>query len=256
MKKFKLFTLSIMLTVICLMAFDSGSDKYTGGAPAGYTGSPGDGKNCKQCHGGTTVPQDGIITSNIPFTGYSPGVQYNITVTLDGTGKKGFEVSPQDASGNLLGTLEAGTGSKLVGGGKYITHTSGSNQNPKEWTFLWTAPVQGTGEVTFYGAFTISKPTTKLSTLSVQEDPGIGYTDLRMEAINIYPNPVRDHFIVKLNKPIKSIKIIDITGKTIENIVGNPENEYRLNQKYKSGIYFMQIRTDQGIYIEKMVVSS
>ena len=86
------------------------------GVPAGMTGSPGDGDNCTSCHGGTATTTASLITSNIPASGYIPGATYTITATnsLTGSGKMGFEVSPQNAAGDLLGTLTAGPGSNLV----------------------------------------------------------------------------------------------------------------------------------------------
>ncbi len=149
---------------------------YPGGSPAGYTGSPGDGQNCVACHGGSASSVTGWITSNIPAAGYTAGNTYDITVTVSGSGDKGFEVSPQAISGAQLGILGPGVGSKLVGGTKYVTQTSSKTSNPAVWTFTWTAPPAGTGEVTFYGAFTVNKPVTKLSTLNVQENMQLSVT--------------------------------------------------------------------------------
>jgi hypothetical protein len=149
----------------------SASLLYPSGAPAAKTGSPGDGANCSECHGQTATTTAGLITSNIPAAGYSPGQTYQITATnsLTGSGKLGFEVSPQNPAGTQLGTLVAGSGSKLVGGTKYVTH-SNANSTTNTWTFGWIAPATGTGDVTFYGAFArnYSGPTT-LSTLLVHE---------------------------------------------------------------------------------------
>jgi len=165
-----LFAFLILMAGLWLFSAYSGDNAdYPGGAPAGYTGSPGDGKDCVQCHGGATTPVTGWITSDIPVEGYVPGNTYTVTVTLTGSGKKGIEVSPQNPSGNLLGTLVAGTGSKLTGSGKYITQTSSTSANPAVWSFGWIAPAAGTGDVTFYGAFTLNKSVTKTSTLTVQE---------------------------------------------------------------------------------------
>lgn len=161
--------IAMMLVVSIFQAFSGDNTDYPGGSPAGYTGSPGDGKDCKQCHGGTTAAVANWITSNIPVEGYVPGSTYTITVTVTGSGKKGFQVSPQNGSGDLLGTLTAGNGTELNGGGKYVTQSSSVNTNPAIWTFGWTAPNAGTGEVTFYGAFTLNKPVTKTSFLTVQE---------------------------------------------------------------------------------------
>lgn len=156
-----LFNLSATISVIA----------YPSGSPAGYTGSPGDGQHCVSCHGGSAATVAGWITSNIPTAGYTAGTVYTITVTVSGSGKKGFEVSPQNVTGTQLGILAAGTGSHLVGGTKYVTqNASGSTSSTVIWTFTWTAPVAGTGDVTFYGAFCVGKSSTKLSTLVVSEN--------------------------------------------------------------------------------------
>lgn len=139
------------------------------GSPASNTGSPADGTTCAEsCHGGSAVTQAGLITSNIPTAGYTPGTTYTITATISGTGKKGFQVSPQNTSGTLLGSLIAGSGNKIVGT-KYVTHSSAKTTSTATWTFQWIAPAAGTGAVTFYGAFAITTSTTKKSTLQVNE---------------------------------------------------------------------------------------
>lgn len=160
-----------IISSFAILLFSGYTIMYPTGAPAAKTGSPGDGANCTECHGGTATTTAGQITSNIPASGYVPGTTYQITATnpLTNAGKMGFEVSPQNVAGNLLGTLVAGTGSQLVGSNKYVTHLQ-ANTTTNTWTFGWIAPAAGTGTVTFYGAFARNKPgpVTK-STLVVQE---------------------------------------------------------------------------------------
>ncbi len=166
-----LFFLAVLIgSVLFILTVSSSAMAYPTGAPAGYTGSPGDGHHCVSCHGGSATTVTGWITSDIPSQGYTAGTVYNITVTVTGTGKKGFEVSPQDATGLQLGILAAGSGNKLVGGTKYVTHSSaGSSSATKVWNFTWTAPAAGTGTVTFYGAMVVAKPNIKLCTLVANE---------------------------------------------------------------------------------------
>jgi hypothetical protein len=161
----------LALPVAAVLLLISSSVMYPSGAPAAKTGSPGDGANCSECHGSSATTTTGLITSNIPADGYVAGQTYQITATnsMTGSGKYGFEVSPQNATGTQLGTLVAGTGSKLVGGTKYVTQSS-ANSTTHVWTFGWVAPVAGTGAVTFYGAFARNYTgATTLSTLTVQE---------------------------------------------------------------------------------------
>ncbi len=169
----KILRLLLVLSVLAIVMVSF--MPYPSGAPSPYyyTGSPGDGHNCSQCHG-TASTVSGWITSNIPASGYVPGTAYLITATntISGSGRYGFEVSPQNATGTLLGTLAAGTNSKLVGSNKWVTHSSASN-SISSWTFTWTAPVAGTGDVTFYGSFARSTGSVvKLSTLLVSEQTG------------------------------------------------------------------------------------
>jgi hypothetical protein len=168
MKRY-LLTFGIIVSGIAL-TFLFSSLMYDNGAPAGYTNSPADGHNCTTCHGGNPLAVNGLITSNIPPAGYTPGSSYIITVTVTGIGNKGFEVSPQSVSGTLLGTLSVTTSDMhLTGNNKYVTHSFSSSANPKIWNFGWTAPAAGTGSVTFYGAFSVNLSDTRLSTMVVNE---------------------------------------------------------------------------------------
>jgi len=165
------FGVRTLVFIMLLFACTLSALAYPSGSPAGYTGSPGDTHHCTSCHGGSATTVSGWITSDIPASGYMAGVTYNITATVSGTGKKGMEVSPQNIAGTQLGILTAGSNSHLVGGTKYVTqNSSGSTSSTVIYNFTWTAPVAGTGEVTFYGAFTVGKSTTKLSTLVVNEN--------------------------------------------------------------------------------------
>jgi hypothetical protein len=186
MKTYHLVTF-LFFGIVSFIAFDAvhnSADSHTSGAPAIRTGSPGDGgATCKNCHAGPNpVTEIGLITSNIPPDGYSAGQTYTITATVARSGhtKFGFEISPQNIAGSLLGTLIVTntTEMQLVGTGKYITHKAAgvSGTNSRTWEFDWTAPAAGTGDVTFYGAFNITNAmnnsagdTTVLSTLTVSE---------------------------------------------------------------------------------------
>ena len=169
MKKTLLLIPTLLAVVILLAGFGGGSGQKTPtGAPAGYTGSPADGRNCTSCHGGTATTVSGIITSNVPVSGYVPGTSYTVTATLAGTGGKGFEISPQSITGTLLGSIVAGSNNHITGT-KYLTHNAAVTTTPAVWSFTWVAPAAGTGSVTFYGAFAITMATTNLSTLVVNE---------------------------------------------------------------------------------------
>lgn len=204
--------IKIIISVVAFIAAVFIYDAFTNfgstnqsGAPAGYTGSPGDGISCDNpsCHSGNPVTNvNGWITSNIPGTGYVGGTTYTITATATYAGKVkfGFEVSPQDANGVQKGTcvVTDATHTQLSGSSKYITHTltgTSGTTGSHTWTFNWVAPAQGSGTVAFYGAFNCSNNNGSsagdliyLSNLTVPEAPTNG-TDASIAAISS-PSPI------------------------------------------------------------------
>jgi hypothetical protein len=212
-----IFTVLSFVIVAGLFAF-SDPFKNSSGAQPGHTGSPGDGKNCTFCHGGTAMAIDGVFSSNIPANGYAPGESYTITVTTSGAPRKGFQVSPQDVSGNLLGTLTAGAGNKLVGANKYVTHSAGVTAPTAEWSFTWTAPEAGTGKVVFYGAFVIGQPNVRLSTMEAEEDETIGIQYIARQIFNIFPVSGGNYLKVSSHLAEPSavyFELFDLTGRVM-----------------------------------------
>jgi len=71
--------------------------------------------------------------------------------------------------------------------------------------------------------------------------------------ISIYPNPSKGRFTIMNNElQITNIRITDITGKVIhksESII--PNSQFVINEK---GIYFISIKTETGIYTEKIII--
>jgi hypothetical protein len=236
------------------------------GSPAGQTGSPGDGSDCTSCHGGTATNATGILSSNIPVSGYTAGTSYTITVTLSGSGKKGFEVSPQNVAGALLGTLVAGAGTTLKGSGKYVTQSSGVTSTPAVWNFTWVAPPTGTGTVTFYGAFTITEPVTKLSTMVVNESTSsIGEAYKANSTFIVHPNPVTNILNINYNvldgKNI-SLQLFDICGRIVLDIleennssIGSKTKSVSIGNFLKSGVYFLKYTDGKNIETKKIVVN-
>jgi hypothetical protein len=168
MKK-QIITFSALLFTLALSVQQIVSNPT--GAPLQASGGPAEGgATCSQsgCHSGTPTTVTNIITTDIPAEGYTPGTTYNITVTVTGSGWKGFMMSAQDAAGNFRGTLLAGTGSKVVFT-NYITHSSDKSSSPAIWTFKWTAPTAGSGSVNLYGAFAVTRNATRKQMVTIQE---------------------------------------------------------------------------------------
>jgi len=257
MKKIATLSFVCIIAAIMLSLFSNPANSNPEGAPAGNTGSPADGTTCSKsgCHNGTAVTQAGIITSDVPTSGYIPGSTYNITISLNGSGKKGFQVSPQDINGNVMGSLIAGTGTKILGT-KYITHSAAKSTTSSTWTFKWIAPAAGKGAVTFYGAFAITQNTTKKSTLIIPEASTVqGISKESNTKISVYPNPATDHIQIKLTDAISNgkVKLFDLSGKLMlsENF---DSNEFSMDvQSIPAGNYYLRVTDGQHQYFNHFV---
>jgi hypothetical protein len=254
--KIKLLIVSAL--ILPLLIINNSINSTPTGAPSGRTGSPADGQTCisSGCHSGTSSVVTNIITTNVPSEGYTPNTEYTITITMGGSGKKGFEVSPQNANGNLLGTLTAGTGTFIVGT-KYITHSLAKTASPAVWTFQWTSPAKGTGDVDFYGAFAITRSATKTQVLKVKEKTGTNLNEAMTFSAILFPNPVINELYISFNTLVKnaSISIFDINGNEvlIQQFENSLENTLDL-KALKNGNYFVKVIADNKVYNKKIAI--
>ncbi len=250
----------------------------TNTANPGHAGDPaGQFKTCRQCHAGpTAVVTPGLISSNIPSAGYTPGAQYQITASISeaGRSKFGFSISPQNSSGNQMGTLmTANTECTINGAGKYITHNNSSTagSGSRTWTFNWTAPAAGSGQVTFYGAFNAansnngsSGDNVYTSTLVVEENTALSITEeVSSNAFQIYPNPVTDGLLfVQSAKTLQGqtqIEIFNLEGakvyeEQLQNFNGANSHRISLRQDLASGIYIVRIQNQGESESRKLVI--
>jgi hypothetical protein len=239
------------------------------GAPSGKTNSPGDASNCTSCHNGTISTLTDLISSDIPSEGYTPLSTYTITASISRTSinKFGFQISPQNNNGNLLGTLiNKGTQTKLVGSSKYITHTTSgtsATSNQKTWTFDWVAPAAGTGNVTFYGSFIAANSSnsdsgdlTFASTLIVSENTTVGINKVEEKnELQLFPNPIIENFSILNNLTTESIELISIDGKVIKEFEPNATNSYSIPASVENGMYLMKIKSNNKTTVERIIVA-
>ena len=233
---------------------------YSNGAPSGYTNSPHDGRNCSHCMGGSASPVTGWITSDVPSMGYKNDSTYHITVTATGSGNKGFEVSPQDPAGNILGTLIAGSGSKLIDTGKYITHTAPKTGSSASWVFQWTAPSSGNGDITFYGSIAVTKLVTKTTTLTITKNT-VGIDEMNIAGFSVFPNPVHSDLNIDLNLLKGStvrMELLDMNSRVLNVFTeeflpsGQVHKQVRLNRP--AGLYVLTVKADNQMLSKKIIV--
>ncbi len=198
-----------MIALLIVEGLKNEASTRNAGVPSGgYTGSPADGVTCgnSNCHNVSPTSKSGWITSDIPSSGYVPGQTYTITANpvKSGINKFGFEVTAEDNSQNKVGNIiiTNTTETQTRNSGTSITHTGSgtSGSGSKSWSFDWTAPSSGTGDVTFYGAFNATngnnQPTGDeifTSSLTVQEDVTTSVAAIANKAqelsLKVFPNP-------------------------------------------------------------------
>ena len=92
------------------------------------------------------------------------------------------------------------------------------------------------------------------------QDPG-HFTDAD-NGFLIYPNPAKDYFILKSEKPLSGSLILTVfssTGGLLKKIrmgTGNIKNEYLVDVTgLATGIYFILIETDPGHVLKKLIIT-
>ena len=280
MKKIYFALLSIGVISFSLLIDSTTTYSNPTGAPAGCSSSPADANStCAKsgCHSGTASARDLMITSDVAPSGYIPGGIYTITVSITqaGISKWGFECSPQDGGGNVIGTLAItnSTETKLLSG-TYITHktagTTGTTSGTKSWSFRWTAPVAGTGSVPFYASVMAANGNGNdagdlvfKDTYMVFEDPNTGIVE-KANTIDfaVFPNPVEGNTIqVNFNANASStsrIRVMSLHGTVVNEINHNAtsngiQHTALSMENLAKGVYFIEIQNGIGTKMTRII---
>ncbi|MEI7500752.1 MAG: M6 family metalloprotease domain-containing protein [Bacteroidota bacterium] len=94
--------------------------------------------------------------------------------------------------------------------------------------------------------------------VTVTQAPLLATEELSSNGIKIYPNPSNGLFKVVIDegREIQEIKVINFTGKEILSRNETGEKEFELDLSYVSqGVYIIKIRTDNGLFTRKLVIS-
>ena len=237
MKKTLLLFSVIIVTAITVISTLNTTNASSSLPPNGTAGAPADGAGatCTGCHAGTATQTTGVISSDIPASGFIGGITYNFTVTMSGAAAYGFEMTPQTATSNVgVGTWIAGAGTGVST--KYIKQSAKKTGASATWTFQWTAPVTAS-TVTFYGAFnyannngTSSGDVIKTSSITyLGNSTGIDEDAISSTLISVFPNPASSvlhiaspsvferGFIYSINGSlVKTITETELINKTID----------------------------------------
>lgn len=243
-------------------------------AQRGNTGAPGDEtqggqpKTCQACHNQGPIQASVSISvldsANNAITHYRPGYKYKARVSINASGQDlngyGFQMIALRNANNtdLDGFSDVNPNNykiaSISGGRTYAEHSNISASNIFDVT--WTAPVSGTGSVTFYasGNGVNSNGSTTgdgagQSSLTLSElSSGTYEQEIFKHAWQVSPNPATDQLLLSgqgLGKGTLRIRVFDSSGRLVAENAQNIQNEDFSLQIYVSdwlpGVYYIQL---------------
>ena len=268
---FALIGLGFTLSTTNLTAKNSGASLNSN-----YSGVNG-GITCNTsgCHSGAAVnsgPGSVSISTDIPVSGYVGGNTYSVSVTVSAGGangaKYGFSASAtKEGTATFTGGFANADNTTLVkASGNYIVHNSTVNGNgvnsSHTFTFDWTAPATGTGNVKFWAAGNSANGNNGSSgdqiynnSLLVNEAPGASITEDIIDAFNLFPNPATDN--VTLSTPSElmdgTLRVFDMGGKMV---YASNLSDTNLNidlNAFVQGMYIVEIEKNGKSYTARLI---
>ena len=272
----------------------SGNGNRTGAETGSSVGCAGGG-----CHtsGTTTTIAIELDSAGVTTTRYKGGMSYTVKITGANTStsslpKFGFQLCAIKGSVGAATPISAGTwntplpaSTKLVapGAGHLVTlleqsarinATTGTGGAGTTYvqSFSWTAPVSGSGTISFWCALNAVNGSgsggDKFNTNHVvfQEWPlGTGVDFVRNENnfnLSLFPNPITTqiNLVYKLEKASAvAIKLFDITGKMVLDMqngtVDAGEQRITANTSALSkGVYFINLNVEGIITTKKIII--
>ena len=96
-----------------------------------------------------------------------------------------------------------------------------------------------------------------LEITQTSEEENVGIKQINSKSFKIYPNPLKNYFIIEnlKHEKIKCVKIYSTTGKLLKSInkISNSNNKIDM-QEFKNGVYLINIKTNNKIYVSKILV--
>jgi methionine-rich copper-binding protein CopC len=258
---------SLVLIIFTVTAF--AHTTYTG-----YSGAPGSKGSCaSSCHGasGGTVEISGFPSE------YVPGQTYTVTISHNGGNSiRQFNGSCRIGSGSEnAGVIAAGTNTETYSatGETNGVHLSSSNLNSA--TFSWTAPANGTGEVTLYiaghqGAYAganteLTLVSSEFATDAEDDESQVIPNEFRLN--DNYPNPFNPTTSIEFELPRSShvtIEIFNLLGQRVSKLTDEeyPAGSHRViwngmssdGHIVSTGVYFYRIVAGDFIESKKMLL--
>ena len=120
---------------------------------------------------------------------------------------------------------------------------------------ITSAPVFTFGAGSFGGAYTMCIAPLSGFT-SENSDRNTLETISESEGITLYPNPSQMNCSISSNNAIYRIRVYDLGGRKVDDLLINSNVRYELNtSNYSNGIFYVEIQTKESTEVLKLIVS-
>jgi len=81
-------------------------------------------------------------------------------------------------------------------------------------------------------------------------------TKTEITETSLFPNPSQNNCSISSNKAIERIRVYDLSGRKVEDVLANGNVRYELNtSNYANGIFHVEIQTEEKTEVKKLIVS-
>ncbi|MFT4753719.1 MAG: hypothetical protein ACI85Q_001267 [Salibacteraceae bacterium] len=235
------------------------------------TGSPVSDVACTQCHtAGANFSASALIQiSNLAgatVTQYIPGETYSLKINMQSPGSTthGFQVTGMLSDNSSAGSCSAVTSNTQISplnGRWYFEPTTSVSGG--EYEMNWTAPVAGSGSVTFYGSAlaangngtTVGDQYVNIPNIILVEGVATSVLDVTADLeIKIFPNPAVDALQINSSFAIHRVEVLDMSGrKVLTKLVSGSQVQLNVSALVK-GNYMVSVYGNQDEVTYKMIV--
>jgi len=256
----KIITYIALLSLVFILMSNSGGRLARGGQPS--TTAPGEsGQTCGTigCHFGNTYETDIQLqltnASGDIVSQYKPGEDYTVSINIGHIGNPGgygFQIvslrdSDDTGINNFFG-LPAQTQELMSSNRQYVEQSDVLSSD--QINIMWTAPEDGTGDITFYaagnavnGTGSSGGDTGDTTRVTITEDMTSSVSAITNDFnIVVYPNPAQDQISIVSDFNIKKAYLIDVNGKVIKEI----SNNNAIISDINNGLYYIKTLSDDG----------
>lgn len=271
---FIFFSCLAAVGIAVLLTSSSGGRAFA--TNSGNTGAPGEGTTCVTCHGSgfsTSVSMTVQDTNGNTVSSYVPGSIYTIDFTVNSTGavRWGYQLTSLNSSNGAIANFSnPSTNTRLVSlsnGRQYAEH-AGKSTTPS-FSVDWTAPVAGTGNVTFYGAGAAVDNNggrrgdgAAVTNLTLTENVNVGIEEQELqEEFKVYPNPANEFIYIEPSTKKASNANVSILNN-LGQIVSTSHLDAKTNGVQKifigeldKGVYFLKIDRGSEVSGQKIIIN-